>query len=443
MSTGTSLLPTTPTGLTPTIGAFDDYDQIIEMAKNARIVLIGEASHGTHEFYQERARITQRLIDELGFTAVAVEADWPDAYRVNRYALGQSNDRSANEALGDFKRFPGWMWRNEDVADFVEWLRKHNEDKPQSSPPAQFYGLDLYSLRSSMAAVVSYLEEVDPEAGKAARERYSCFDQVIGEGQEYGHGVALNITIPCENEVIAQLIDLQKRHAQIIASDGWESEDKFFYAQQNARLVLNAERYYREMYRGRVSSWNLRDLHMAETLQALSQHLTNHFGEAKIVVWAHNSHVGDARATQMGASGELNVGQLARTTWPNECVNIGFTTSHGTVTAASDWGAPTERKRVRQAMQDSYEALFHDLPYERFFIDTKQARGWLPEMALERAIGVIYRPETERASHWFHARLADQFNGVIHIDKTSALAPLDVTSLWDQGEAPETYPTGY
>jgi erythromycin esterase-like protein len=238
----------------PLVGAADDYDDLLDLIGDRRIVLLGEASHGTHDFYRERARITRRLIDEKGFTAVAVEADWPDAHRVNRYVLGQSADRTAEESLADFQRFPAWMWRNADVVRFVDWLRARNDAHRHVQSKVHFYGLDLYSLRASMQAVVDYLDSVDPDAARAARARYSCFDHVRGEGPEYGRAVALDVALPCQNEVVSVLTDLLQRSVGFLARDGVTAEDEYFFAERNARLVLNAERYYREMYRGRVSS---------------------------------------------------------------------------------------------------------------------------------------------------------------------------------------------
>jgi erythromycin esterase-like protein len=269
---------------------------------------------------------------------VAVEADWPDAHRVNRYVLGQSADPDATNALAGFARFPSWMWRNTDVVAFVAWLRSFNESHTDRRSQVRFYGLDLYSLRASMEAVVAYLDSVNPEAAAQARARYSCFDHVVGEGPEYGRAVTLDLMVPCEREVVAQLVDLRSRTSALMARDGWVAEDEFFYAEQNARLVHNAERYYRTMYQAGVSSWNLRDEHMAETLADLVGHLDRLVGRTKVVVWEHNSHVGDARATELGVSGQLNVGQLVRTTWGDECFLVGFTTDHGSVTAASNWG---------------------------------------------------------------------------------------------------------
>lgn len=424
-------------------GASHDYDQLLERIGDRRFVLIGEGSHGTHEFYAERIKITKRLIEEKGFSAVAVEADWPDAYRVNRYVMGVSSDPDPMSSLSDFRRFPAWMWRNTDVLEFISWLRDRNDSFGDPNRKARFYGLDLYSLRASMEAVITYLDAADPVAADVARQRYACFDHVGGEGMEYGRVAAMNPMVSCENEVVAELVDLRKRAGECLSRDGWAADDEFFYAEQNARLVHNAERYYRSMYLGNVASWNIRDLHMAETLTSLATHLDKTLSRSKIVVWEHNSHVGDARATAMGQWGELNVGQLARSAWGDNCVLIGFTTDHGWVTAASEWGDPAERKRVRPALDGSYERLFHSTNTPAFmtFLDAGSS-DLLKGPRLERAIGVIYRPETERVSHWFDARLADQFDVAIHIDETSAVVPLERNSIWDEGEPPETYPSG-
>ena len=429
--------------IVPVVGAERDYDQLLDWIGDRRIVLLGESTHGSHEFYRERARITKRLIEEKGFVAVAVEADWPDAYRVNRYVLGLSDDADARSSLVDFERFPAWMWRNHDVADFVTWLRDHNDRHRATRDKARFYGIDLYSLRASMEAVVNYLDAAAPDAAARARERYSCFDLIGGEGADYGHAVHMRLHPSCENEVVAQLVDLRRQAGSLLARDGIAAEDEYFFAEQNARLVRNAERYYRAMYQGRVSSWNLRDEHMAETLGHLVAHLDRVVGHSKIVVWEHNSHVGDARSTEMGRGGELNVGQLARATWGDACFLVGFTTHHGRVSAASDWGGPVERKHVRPALPGSYEDLLHHAPVHDFAVRLgDHTPESLRETQLERAIGVIYRPETERTSHWFHAHLATQFDAILHFDGTSAVRPLDRTSLWEVGEPPETFPTG-
>jgi erythromycin esterase-like protein len=427
----------------PLSGAAHDYDPLMDLIGDARCVLLGEASHGTHEFYRERARITKRLIEEKGFTAIAVEADWPDAYRVNRYVRNLSGDVDAVEALADFRRFPRWMWRNTEVVDFIEWLRGHNDSLAPNDEKTGFYGLDLYSLHASMKAVLQYLERIDPDAAKRARARYACFDHFGPDPQIYGFIAATDLDKSCKDQVVSQLVELQRRATEYARHDGHIAADEFFYAEQNARLVKNAEAYYRSMFFGEVSSWNLRDSHMVETLDALVAHLGRQGSRAKVVVWAHNSHLGDARATAMGQRGELNVGQLVREKYGREAVLVGFTTDHGTVTAASDWDGAAERKRIRPALAGSCEALFHATLPARFLLTWRGNQALseaLREPRLERAIGVIYRPETERASHYFQARLSDQFDAVLHFDETRAVEPLEHTAEWEAGELPETFP---
>ena len=420
------------------------YDALLDGIGDARIVLLGEATHGTHEFYRERAFITRRLITEKGFAAVAVEADWPDAYRVNRYVRGTGDDEESVDALGDFGRFPTWMWRNADVLDFIGWLRAHNETQP-ADRRAGFYGLDLYSLRASMQAVLAYLEKVDPDAARRARTRYACFDQFGEEIQQYAYATGQGIGPSCEREVVTQLMELHRRRVDYASRDGRVAADEFFYAEQNARLVRNAEEYYRTMFRGRAESWNLRDQHMAQTLQELAPFLERTRPGARIVVWAHNSHLGDARATEMGEGGELNVGQLVRERFGAEAVLVGFTTFTGTVTAATDWDAPAGRRHVRPALAGSYERLFHEAGIPRFLLPLRtdlELASALAAPRLERAIGVIYAPQTERRSHYFHARLPEQFDYVLHFDETRAVEPLERTPVWEAGEMAETFPSG-
>lgn len=419
-----------------------------EIVGDARIVLIGESSHGTREFYEARAEITKWLIQEKGFCAVAAEADWPDAYRVNRYVRGRSNDASADDALKGFERFPAWMWRNTTVRDFTAWLRAHNAGcRADGRREAGFYGLDLYSLHRSMHEVIGYLENVDPAAAQRARERYACFDHTgADDGQAYGFAAAFGAGMSCERQVVEQLVELQRSGLQYARRDGLLAEDELFYAQQNAQTVRNAEVYYRSMFGSRVSSWNLRDQHMFETLKALRAHLHQHDGEpARIVVWAHNSHVGDARATEVGSDGQLTLGQLVREGYAEQAVLIGFTTYSGTVTAASEWGALAERKVVRPALNGSVEELLHEVDRPEFLVSalvSREAAEPLDTVRLSRAIGVIYQPATERQSHYYHVRPGDQYDAIIHIDHTTALEPLEVNSVWVEGETPETYPTG-
>ena len=429
--------------LVPMAGSARDHDALLQLIGPARFALLGEASHGSTEFYRERAAITRRLITEKGFTAIAVEADWPDAWRVNRYVRGRADDADADAALSGFRRFPAWMWRNTEVRDLVEWLRGYNEGRP-TAQQVGFYGIDLYSLFTSMQAVLAYLDRTDPEGAARARKRYSCFDHARQDGQGYGYSARFGLANSCEDEVVQQLRDMNERAAKIVSAPGME-RDEIFFAQQNARLVRNAEEYYRTMFRGRVSSWNLRDSHMVETLQALDRHLVSDHGLPRIAVWAHNSHLGDASATEMGEAGEWNVGQLMRDRYHEQAVLVGFSTHRGTVTAASDWDQPACRKRVRAGLAGSWEDLLHQTSSSRFMLplrDNPALQRLAAPPRLQRAIGVIYRPETERRSHYFITRLSQQFDALVHIDETSALEPLDHGPVWHSVEPPETFPSG-
>jgi erythromycin esterase-like protein len=420
----------------PLSGPDGPWDELLHRIGDARFVLLGEATHGTHEFYRARAEITRRLIVERGFAAVAVEADWPDAFRVDRYVRGDAAMADAGNALAGFERFPTWMWRNADVLTFAEWLKRHNE---ALAPGARvgFHGLDLYSLHRSMAAVLRYLDRTDPDAARRARERYGCFDH-YGDPQDYGLAARFQMTPPCEEAVVAQLGELLR------ASEEDAGRLELFDAQQNAQVVRNAERYYRTMFAGRVSSWNVRDRHMMETLERIVAHVERDGARAKIAVWAHNSHLGDARYTAMADEGELNLGQLVRQRYGEESFLVGFTTSSGSVTAASNWDEPPQRKQVRQPLPGSYERLFHELGERNFLLPfaREEPLEALEGPLLERAIGVIYRPETERQSHYFTARIARQFDAVIHFDRTRAVVPLDPGASWAHDDLPETYPSG-
>ncbi len=415
-----------------------DFDELVSRLGDAQVVLLGEATHGTHEFYRERARITKRLITEKGFSAIAVEADWPDAYRVNRYVHGAPEDADAERALGGFERFPTWMWRNAEVLDFVGWLRAHNDSV---TPPVGFYGLDLYSLFRSIEEVIAYLDRVDPASAEAARQRYSCLSK-FEESQNYGFAAARGLTPACRGAVLQQLMDLRIAAEAYLRNDGIAAEDEQFYAEENARLVVSAEQYYRTMFSGSVASWNLRDNHMASTLERLVFHLERR-GRGKTVVWAHNSHVGDARQTSMSSRGEHNLGQLAHQRFGRRVKIVGFTTFDGTVTAASNWDEPARRREVRPAVAGSVEDVFHQAGPPRFWLpldDGGDAADRLAAPRLERAIGVVYRPETEMASHYFEARVAGQFDHVIHIDRSRAVEPLETRGWQGESEPPETYP---
>ena len=414
-------------------------DAIAARAARSSVVLIGEASHGTREFYATRAALTERLVRDHGFGAVALEADWPDTFRAHRYVTGRSDDSGAVEALSDFRRFPAWMWRNVVMRDFVEWLAAFNRGRDRADQ-AGLFGLDLYSLHASIEAVLHYLDTADPAAAIRARARYRCFEYFGDSAQGYGFAVTHGAD-SCEDEAVAQLVDLRRQALRLPLAGGQAADEEFFSAEQNARLVMNAERYYRAMYRGRESTWNLRDTHMADTLDALRERMPG--ASRGVVVWAHNSHLGDARATDMGRRGEVNLGQLVRERYGGNACSIGFSTFDGTVTAADDWDAPMERKRVRPGLAGSYERVFHDSGVARFWIDLHEpgVAQALEGPLLQRAIGVIYRPKTERWSHYFEAQLPRQFDLMIHLDRTQALEPLDRSAGWDEGEPPETWPT--
>lgn len=407
--------------------AFDRYG-------SARVVLLGEASHGTSEFYRARAAITRRLIEKHGFTIVAAEADWPDAAAIDR-----SIDPRPRPAprTPPFMRFPVWMWRNREFADFVAVLRRHNADAPENGR-VRFYGLDLYGMNSSIAEVLGYLARVDPEAAEDARARYACFDPWAREMAGYGRAALSSGHAFCEGPVTRNLIDLLRKELEYAAEDG----DDFFDAVQNARLVADAERYYRAMYHASRESWNLRDRHMFDTLKRI---LDRAGPDGKAVVWAHNSHIGDARFTDMGIErGELNLGQLCRETWGEAAVPIGFGTHSGTVAAASEWDAPVEIKTVRPSRPDSHEALCHEIGYPRFLLPMgpkldPSARRALSQPRLERYIGVIYRPETERWSHYAEASLAEEYDAFVWFDETRAVAPLSTEVGIGEDE---TYPFG-
>ena len=431
----------------PLARSADNDRALMDLLARARFSLLGEASHGSDDFYRERAAITRRLIVERSLDAVAVEADWPDAYRVNRYVRGLGDDASGAEALADFKRFPAWMWRNTVVLEFIEWLREHNATRAPEMRVG-FYGLDLYSLFTSIQAVLAYLDRTDAEAARRARQRYACFDRFAEDSQAYGYAARFELDASCEKAVVAQLREMVAQGGSLSRGLADGDADAFFHAEQNARLVKNAEEYYRSMFSSHVSSWNLRDRHMAETLTELDGHLSRRRGRpARIAVWAHNSHLGDARATELGEAGELNLGQLVRERHGAAAALVGFSTYSGTVTAASDWDMPAETKQIRPGLEGSYEALFHRVDSARFCLvlcGNAEVAEALAAPRLQRAIGVIYRPETERQSHYFHARLARQFDALIHLDATRALRPLDRPRDVAAAvvEPPETFPSG-
>jgi erythromycin esterase-like protein len=410
------------------------FGELFDRYGDARVVLIGEASHGTHEFYRARAAITQRLIERHGFNMVAVEADWPDAAQLDRFARQRNASAWVQTA---FTRFPTWMWRNTDVSRFIHWLHHHNRPLNEAQR-VEFRGLDVYSLRNSIAEVLLYLEQTDPKMAQQARQRYGCLSPWQDEPAQYGYYVEHGELGSCEDAVVAQLRSLLGERLKDFARD----DEALFDAAQNARVVRAAEQYYRVMYRGSTASWNLRDRHMFETLRRLLKHRGP---SAKAVVWAHNSHIGNADATAMGWRGECNIGQLSRLAWERDAVLIGMGTDHGQVAAADDWDGEMRIKDVCPARPDSWEYQFHRSGVDAALLDWREPdrqalRGALTTQLLERAIGVIYRPHTELQSHYFPAVLAEQFDAYLWIDATRPVKPLAAPGSLSHDD--ETYPFG-
>lgn len=422
------------------VGHPGDYDPLLEMIGDRRIVLIGEASHGTHEFYRERALLTRRLLAERGFTMVAIEGDWPEAHGIHRYVQGGPG--TAMDAMNAFGVYPTWMWGNLDTLHFVEWLRRFNDSLPEGRRRVSFYGLDLYSLFHSMNAVISYLESVDPQAAEAARARYSCFEPFGADKDLYAYSAGLKIVQGCEREAVEMLQQIRAEREKLVRASG---EDAYFYALMAARVARDGERYYRTMYAGNEASWNLRDMHMQDTLDALLQHDPT----GKVVVWEHNTHVGDFRFTA-DADGMVNVGQLTRQRHPGESVSVGLGTYQGSVTASRQWGSSPEHLPVPPGMAGSYDRVFHELALDRFLLllEPLRQRGeedGLGEYRGQRAIGVVYHPEHERGNY-VPTILAGRYDAFIHIDRTQAVKPLNL-SVAGAASVPrwqeETYPTGY
>lgn len=412
-----------------------DLDPLLERIGDARVVLLGEASHGTHEYYTWRDRITRRLITEKGFDFIAVEGDWPDCYLVNRWVKGVDGGGSARDMLHAFERWPTWMWANHEVAELAEWLREHNRSAPEDKQ-AGFYGLDVYSLWDSMDVVTRYLENVDPEAARRARGAYGCFDPYEEDVQDYAMATML-VPTSCEQEVVRILSDLRSKGPDYRV----EGREAYFNAEQNALVARNAERYYRAMIRGGAQSWNVRDTHMIETLERLLNH---HGPKAKAIVWEHNTHVGDARATDMARVGMVNVGSLARERWGGDVVIAGFSSHCGGVIAGSEWGAPMQRMRVPEAREGSWEHIFHEAGAHDRLVMMDQidevpaahdARG-------HRAIGVVYHPDRESRGNYVPSVLPFRYDAMLYIDHSHALRPLRMEPRLDEHEPPETFPSG-
>ncbi|MBW3571576.1 MAG: erythromycin esterase family protein [Gemmatimonadetes bacterium] len=411
----------------PITGAATDYDSLMALIGDARFVLLGEATHGTQEFYQERARITQRLIQEKGFSGVAIEGEWPDAQGVHRFVRDDGGAATAEESLRGFTSgFPQWMWANTAVRDLVVWMRQYNAGRPPEQQVG-FYGLDVYSLFESADSVVAYLSRTDPAAAGRARERYECLRPYRGAPERYAAAAGQDPGRSCEEPSAAQAREMEQLYAR--GGGDARARDERFSALQNARIVAEGEAYWRAQWEGGPAPWNARDRHMAMTLEHLGDHLAAQGRTPRIVVWAHNTHAGDARLTAMGQGGEWNVGQLMRVAFEGEAILVGFTTYHGTVLAAEDWDGPARVRRLNPALPESYSALFHRTGLPAFlmtFRGREELSRAMGEPRLERAVGVIYRPRTERQSHYFTAMLSRQFDAVIHIDSTTAVTALPV-----------------
>jgi erythromycin esterase-like protein len=407
------------------------FGEFFDRFGTAKVVLLGEATHGTSEFYRARAAITRRLIERHGFNIVAVEADWPDASHLDAFVRWRDKPAGGDTP---FSRFPTWMWRNAEVHAFVTWLRAHNRERPEPER-VSFRGLDVYSLRGSIGSVLAYLDRVDPGEAAEARARYGCITPWLADPARYGRAVLYGDKKPCDEALLAQLNDLLEHSLSYAAQAG---DEEFFDAVQNARIVRAAEHYYRIMYQGSVESWNLRDRHMFDTLQRLLARRPT----GRAVVWAHNSHIGNAAATAMGWQGEFNIGELCRTAYGEDAALIGFGTDRGTVAAADDWDEPMRVMNVLPARPDSHERIFRDAGLPASLTDLRQnheLREALAEPRLERAIGVVYRPGSELASHYFEAVLPEQFDAMVWFEETKAVTPLEAVR---QAGPSDLYPFG-
>jgi len=421
-------------------------EKISELIGNARIVLMGEATHGTMDFYQARMAVTKYLIREKGFQAIAIEGDWTSVYPVNLYCQGYTDPENLQTPLEEFKRFPTWMWRNTNMLDFVEKIREYNFQVKTQTKKVAFYGLDLYCLHEAAQGVIDYLQEHDPEAAREAIQRYACFDHMGLDPQRYNYLIKNRLKKPCVKEVMLQFLETQRLIYQNLASD-LDEIDLQFYALQNARIVRNAENYYHSLFEPHYVTWNIRDQHMVDTLQNIMSHLESitHV-PAKVIIWAHNTHIGDARATEMSDRQEINLGQLVRERFNTSSFLLGFSTSEGTVTAASEWGGSIYHKKIQLPIHGSYEWFFHKLKEKNFILNLREntpLMHLLKSPQLQRAIGVIYHPETERISHYFFSHLPNQFDALVHFDKTQALIPLDKKWELQEAELPDTYPEGF
>lgn len=413
-----------------------DFGDLVDIVKNKKIVLIGESTHGSSEFYEMRARITRELIENCGFNAIAVEGDWADIYRIDRYVKGVSDDRNAHESLGNLERFPLWMWRNRVVEKFVSWLESHNRGKDNK---VGFYGLDLYGMQNSIGEILRVLKGSFPSQYEKARERYACFQMPLDDAVDYGRAVATQLQSSCEKEAIAQLNSIREKFVEGLSSDS--ERDVFLNLEQNARVIIGAESYYRNLFNPGVSTWNIRDKHMFETLKSIDEHISES-ETGKIIVWAHNSHVGRAVSTRRELMEETTLGELAADHYKDMCYSIGMTTCSGSVTAAHNWDEEGRFFNVNAPLENSYENLFSRVGGD-FMLPAETLKD-LKRPLLERAIGVIYRPETERFSHYFESDLAARYDWIVHINKTSALEPIDDLHVWQpmlSGRERDLYPS--
>jgi len=407
---------------------------------------MGESTHGTQDFYQARIALSQYLIENKGFQAIAIEGDWTSTYPIHRYCKGEGDKETPESALTAFKRFPTWMWRNTQMYKFIKYLRHYNDQFSSNTEKIGFYGLDLYCINESAQAVINYLQQYHQEAAEKTIQRYSCFENAKFNPQLYGYLTDKNLTQACTREVTKQFLEMQHLIYQTSRSS-LEDNDKLFYILQNARIVKNAEKYYRALLEPYHITWNIRDQHMADTLQNIIAHIENTRSQpAKVIVWAHNSHIGDSRATEMFERNQLNLGQLVRERFNTTPFLLGFSTAVGSVTAASEWDGPASYKKIQAPLTGSYEYLFHQLKEKNFLLNLNEDNKLthlLKVSQLQRAIGVIYHPHTERMSHYYFSHLAYQFNALLHLDITKALIPLDKKRALVSGDIPDTYPVGF
>lgn len=413
-----------------------DLDAVVRRAAGCRFTAIGEASHGTHDFYTWRATLSRRLIEEQGYTWIGVEGDWPDCWRINQWVRGITGaEQGVHSLLAGFQRWPTWMWANEEVAAFLDWLRTWNLHRPMSRRVG-FYGLDVYSLWDSLREIIAWLEAHQPDAVPAAMRAWQCFLPHHEDPHQYAWSTRL-VPQSCEADVVALLREIRTR-----AFDAAEHEDDdAFDAVQNAEVAANAEHYYRIMVRGDRQSWNVRDHHMADSIDRLSHHLGP---ESRGIVWAHNTHVGDARATDMAVDGLINVGQLLRERHSADGVAlVGFAGHRGTVLAAGAWGTPERILEVPVARQDSHEAFLHEALGVPAVLDFGGDRTgpWLATWLGHRAIGVVYHPERERGNY-VPTRMGDRYDALIWLEETSAVRPVHHEGPPREPEF-ETEPSGF